>query len=477
MADTETAAASSSASTVTPTRPTANVATAGATAGRAGRPTRICFVGGGSYNWTPRLLTDLALTPGLTGTVVLHDRNAGALELMQRLGQKIVAAAGSDLRIEASENAREALAGSEFVLVTISTGGLDAMRHDLDIPRKYGIYQSVGDTVGPGGLARTLRGAPVMVELARTMESVCPDAWLLNLTNPMSTLTRAVCKTTRIRTVGLCHELHGVRGTLMGLFGASVEDVELQVAGINHLIWILDLKIRGQDGFAMLREHLRAGGPMPHRSTSGGAREAFQDRWGVKLALWELYGALPAAGDRHLAEFFPYFLTDATNAGADYGVLLTTIEHRAEIARTGRANVEAMLSGERPLPLTPSGEEAAGIIAAVVSGRSTRAVVNLPNRGQIDNLPRDAVVETLGEVGAAGAHPLSVGALPPGVLRTLIPHALNQELIVEAALTGNRQLALQALVGDPLVRDFASAPRLLDELLTAHARYLPQFSA
>lgn len=437
--------------------------------------TRICFVGGGSFNWTPRLLADLALTPDLAGTVVLHDRNAAALETMQRLGRMIVRAADADLVIEVSDDPREALAGAEFVLVTISTGGLEAMRHDLAIPLKYGIYQSVGDTVGPGGLARALRNIPVMVNLAWTMEQVCPDAWLLNLTNPLTTLTRAVCKTTRIRTIGLCHELLGVRGTLMRLFDAAADDFEIRVAGINHLIWLLDLKIRGQDGFRMLREHLDAGGAVPLKTTSAGPRAAFQDNWQVKLALWEMYGALPAAGDRHVAEFFPFFLTAATHAGADYGVLLTTIEHRAEIGRAARAQVEAWLAGTEPLPIERSVEEAADIIAAVANGRSTRAIVNLPNRGQIDNLARDAVVETLGEVGAAGAHALTAGPLPPGVLRTVYPHVLNQELTVEAALAGDRQLALQALAGDPLVRDFRSAPRLLDELFQAHARYLPQF--
>jgi alpha-galactosidase len=195
----------------------------------------------------------------------------------------------------------------------------------------------------------------------------------------------------------------------------------------------------------------------------------------VKQALLKTYGYLPAAGDRHVAEFFPYFLTEESGAGEDYGVLLTTIEHRYDMLKASQVQVNAMVEGREPIPLEHSPEESADIIAAMVNGRPFRAVVNVPNTGQIDNLPREAIVETLAEVGATGVNPIGVGALPNGVLGTLHPHAVNQEMLVDAALTGDRQLALQALLGDPLVRDFKIAPKLADELLAAHADLLPQF--
>jgi alpha-galactosidase/6-phospho-beta-glucosidase family protein len=437
--------------------------------------TRICFVGGGSYNWTPKLLTDLALTPDLAGTVVLHDIDPAALDEMQRFGRLIMAAADADFTVEACPDLDQALQGAEFVIVTITTGGLEAMRQDIDIPLRYGIYQSVGDTVGPGGLSRALRNVPVLVGIAQAMERACPDAWLINLTNPLTVLTRAVNKVTSIKALGLCHELLGVRATMMKMFDAAVDDFELRVAGTNHLIWLLDLKIKGQDGFRLIREKTANGNGVPLRWTSGGYREPFQDRWQLKLALFERYGYLPAAGDRHLAEFFPYFLTEESGAGADWGVQLTTIEHRYEMVQAAQARVRASLASGEPPPLERSLEESADIIAAVANGRSTRAIVNLPNRGQVENLPREAVVETLAEIGVAGAKPLTVGPLPPAVLNTVHPHVVNQEMIVEAALKGDRQLALEALQADPLVRDFRTAPRLLDELLEAQARYLPQF--
>lgn len=438
--------------------------------------TRICIIGGGSYNWSPIMLRDIAAMKDLSGTLVLHDIDPAALEDLQRFGRKVMEVTGADFAIEATTDLPEALRGAEFVIVTITTGGLEAMRRDLDIPRKYGIYQAVGDTVGPGGLSRALRNIPPMVEIARAMERVCPSAWLLNLTNPMTTLTRALNKVTGLKVIGLCHELFGVRGTLRQMFGATNQDLQMRVAGVNHLIWLLDLKIRGQDGFQMIREYLESGRQIPVRTSgAAGPFPSFRDHWQVKLALFDAYGYLPAAGDRHVAEFFPYFLTEEHRAGEDYGVLLTLIEHRAEVARMARAGVRAAIESAEPPPVERSEEEVVDIIGAIANGRSLHTIVNLPNRGQIDNLPREAVVETMGMVGPAGAYGVSVGALPPGVLNTIHPHVINQELIVEAALRGDRHLALQALLNDPLVRDFRSAPRMLDELLEAHAAYLPQF--
>src|ERR1051326_4028821 len=439
--------------------------------------TRICFIGGGSYNWMPKLLGDLSLAPDLAGTVVLHDLNPTALEDIERYGRRVFERSGSRFSSEPTADLDRGLDGAGFVVVTITTGGLDTMALDLDIPVKYGIFQSVGDTVGPGGLSRALRNVPVLVGIAQAMERRCPDAWMLNLTNPLTVLTCAVTMTTRIKAMGLCHELFGVRGALMRWFGGSVSDFEMRVAGVNHLIWILDMTIRGRDGLQMVRE-AAADGRMPPLPPSRGAwHEPFVDRWKLKLKLFELYGALPAAGDRHLAEFFPYFLLEETGQGADYGVQLTRIAHRRQQVASARSSVHAGIAASEFPSVTRSPEATADIISAVVNGRSVRTIVNLPNTGQIDNLPRGAVVETLAEITSAGAFPHVVGALPYGVLSTLEPHVVNQELIVRASLQGDRQLALQAMANDPLVHDLPKAEAILDELLAAHAPYLPPFPA
>jgi alpha-galactosidase len=271
--------------------------------------------------------------------------------------------------------------------------------------------------------------------------------------------------------------LFGVRRVLAQVLDATEGELELQVAGTNHLTWLLAVGVRGQDGLAMLRRHLAAGGEIPLKPPAADHMAPFQDRWRLKLALFDAYGYLPAAGDRHLAEFFPYFLNEGAAYGADYGVLLTRIDHREAMVKAAREQVRAWIDGRAPLKTERSNEEVADVIAALATGRQRVAIVNLPNRGQIDNLPREAIVETFGVVSATGIRGIAAGALPPGVLSTVYPHVVNQELIVEAALTGDRQLAVQAFLGDPLVGDFRSTPILVADLIESNRAYLPQFSA
>ncbi len=440
------------------------------------RTTRICIVGGGSYNWGPTLLKDIASKKEvLDGTVVLHDVDPVALDDMARLGRKIMEQAEAGFAVEATTDLRSALAGAEFVVVTITTGGLETMAYDLEIPLKYGVYQTVGDTVGPGGLSRALRNIPPMLEIARAMEAVCPDAWLINLTNPMSTLTRAIACSTRIKVVGLCHEVDSTRATLLRMFGARPDELEGLVAGINHLPWFVQLRIQGEDGVKRVRRHVAEGRPIPLKPDFE-ERSPFQDHWKVKLALLDAVGYLAGAGDRHVAEFFPYFLKEQTRFGADYDVEMTPIDLRRLRTEAHREQVRAWLREGERVPLGRSREEFSDIIAALEGvSEPVRTVVNLPNVGQIANLPRDVIVETSAVAGPTGIHPISVGELPLPILATVYPHVINQEMTVQAGIRGDRKLALQALVNDPLVRDPALARSMLDELLRANARWLPQF--
>ena len=441
---------------------------------------RIVIVGGGSYTWGPLFVRDLLATPELHGsTIVLHDRNARALELVRALGRKAMAASGLPFSLEATLDLDQALTGADFVILTITTGGLEAMRHDLDIAARYGVFHSVGDTVGPGGLARALRNIPVMVNLAHRMEELCPNAWLLNYTNPMTTLCRAVTRETRIRTIGLCHEFLGVRKRLAKHFGVNAEEIQARVGGINHLAWILDLKVRGRDAWPELCAWAQQTLESPLDLSKS---DPFEDHNRVKARLFQVFGALPAAGDRHVAEFFPYFLTDAAERGRAYGVLLTSVDYRQRMRDEDRALLENLLKDDvdmKPFLSKTSGEAANKIISAVesagASGGRYVGIMNLPNRGQISNLPEGAVVETFGVVDHTGAHGLALGDLPPGVHAVVDRHVANQELIVEAALTGSRELALQALINDPMVRELDTAEPMLNELLEAHRAYLPQF--
>lgn len=439
---------------------------------------KVVLIGGGSVNWTPAILTDLVIRPELEGsTAVLVDIDPQALELTLAFGQRLLVESGRRWTLEASTEQRAALRDADYVILMIAVGGLNAMEHDLAIPLKYGIYQSVGDTVGPGGLSRSLRHIPVVYQIARDMEELCPRAWLINYTNPMTTLTRAISKHTRVRVIGLCHELTGVLRRLRRLLDLGDAHIETRVAGINHLIWLLEWKVDGRDGYELLWAYLSEHPvEVPYRGElPGNPASVFRDRLVLKWRLFEVLGLLPAAGDRHLAEFFPYFLTDSRNRGADYGVELTTVEHRRTIVGWRRDWLRRVVAGQEALPILPSGEAAAEVICALEGAGNHLHIVNLPNQGQVANLPRDVVVETMGRISRDRAEGVESGGLPPAVLAVVLPHVLRQEMTVEAAMTGNRALALQALATDPLVHDFDSAGPMLDELLRAHRAHLPQF--
>ena len=435
---------------------------------------KITFIGGGSIQWTPKLVTDVALNETLAGAgLVLHDIDEGALDLLTRTCRRIVEQADADLRVTATTDRGEALRDADFVILCVSIGGLPAMRNDLEIPARYGVHQSVGDTVGPGGLARGLRHVPFAVQVAREMEHLCPNAWMLNLTNPMTTICRGVTRATTVRTIGLCHEVAGVRSHLAGLFDVPVDMIELEIAGINHLPIILRFRLGGRDGMQVLRDWLAERGPFAFvdEVELNTVFDVFIDRLAVKLTLFEQLGVLFGSGDRHLAEFFPGFLTDASERGLRYGVLLTNVDHREEMVRLRRAQIEYLVGGGPEKPRR-SDEQLAPVMAALAGGPAGRFIVNVPNRGQIDNLPRDAVVECIADVDALGVRPLAVGALPHAAYAVIAPHVARQELIVEAALTGCRAPALAALATDPLVRDPATVAPMLDELLAANADFM-----
>jgi len=425
---------------------------------------KIVLIGGGSYAWTPTIVRDIVSMQDLEGsTITLHDVDAKSLDVMLSLGRKMIESSGRGFGIEATTDRRQALRDAEFVILTISTGGLEAMRHDLEIPLRHGIYQSVGDTVGPGGISRGLRNIPVVVGMAKEMEELCADAWFINYSNPMSTICRAVTKVTRMKTIGLCHGLNEVIWMLKDIFKVEHDgELHVRAAGINHLPWIIGITVRGEDGLRILREYVERNGV----SISP-----------VKMELFKAFGSLPGTGDRHVAEFFSHFLTKDADAGLKYGVRLTTIEDRLRSRARDVERVNKMLSGEAAIEIARSEESVSRIISAIVNGRREMDVLNLPNKGQVNNLPRDAIVETYGVVGPGGAEGNAVGDVPMAVQAILHKHIVEQELTVDAALNGDRALALQALLLDPLVRDLDLdvAEEMLGEMLEANRRYLPQF--
>jgi alpha-galactosidase len=440
---------------------------------------KITLIGGGSLLWAPKLLGDFVLSDELQESqMCLHDIDEKALTFVYHLGKKITGEAKKEFHLTSTTSLEEALADASYVILCISVGGNATMRYDLEIPLRYGIYQSVGDTVGPGGLSRALRSIPVAVDMCNKMEDLCPDAWLINCTNPMSTLCRAISKTTCIKTIGVCHERHFVLQTLKRILQIEEAAIQAKTAGINHFTWITELKVKGEDGFPLLREYIKREEKRLKRGIDTLDWESFypfNDNNLLKFELFNTFGYLPAAGDRHIAEFFPSFLTEETQAGRKYGIKLTTIEDRIRRMEQTRENLLSIIDGKQPVELKHSEEKVCDIIAAIATGKQGTFMINMPNQGQITNLPFEVIVETPALVDANGVYPLPVGEIPPGILGLMFHHITNQEMIVEAALTGDNNLALQAFVNDPLVRNVGDAPKMLEELLQANAEYLSQF--
>jgi alpha-galactosidase len=446
---------------------------------------QITIIGGGSYQWTPELLADLLTTPSLRGAhIMLEDIDPAPLEKMEALGRRVSDALGAKATFATTTDQRAALEGADFVIVTISTGGFDSMAVDLDVPARFGIRQSVGDTVGPGGINRSLRNIPVLVGVAQDMEEVCPDAWMLNITNPMTCLTRAVCRQTGIKAVGLCHEVGNWSMDLAIALGRPAESVRPTVAGVNHLPVVTALDVDGEDGFAVLAGMVdEAGGlaalaPTPDRPPAAQfSRLDFVQRHVLKLVLLDKWSALPAAGDRHIAEFVPWVLTEASGWGAEYNIELTSIARREEHQKGYIADVDAWLAGSKELQTWPSGELPALVIDSLVTGSPRHLPANIPNAGQVPDVPEDVVVESICTIDAEGVRGRDVAPLPPAYAELVRRHVAVAELTVAAALDGDRALADTAFFLDPLAGrgDLHQTEEMIAELLAATAPWLPQF--
>lgn len=436
---------------------------------------KIVLIGAGSTEFTPGLLADLVASPDLSDAeVALVDIDPWAVETMTRLAQRLADERGVGLRVSGTTNRREALSGADFVTTTIAVGGVRGWETDVRIPEKYGVYQTVGDSVGPGGVFRALRHVPEIVAIAKDMEELCPDAWLFNYTNPMSAIVRGVQKATSIRCVGLCHGVLHTREVIARDLGFRTEDVNVVFAGVNHLCWLLDVRHDGTDVYPRFREFLAAGLANPPDDTVDDPYDAFQY---VSAWLTSLYGLFPSPGDRHVAEFFPFFLRkegETLKYGTQSGLDMTNRIFATK--DTTREQLRAQADGLEPLDPelleeAREGERLIHIIDAIVHDRILpELAVNVRNDGLIANLPPWAIVEVPGQISGFGVRGISVGELPEGIVGILQQRIHQQELTVDAALSDDRQLAVQALLADSLMANVSieSAEAMLDEVMEAH---------
>jgi alpha-galactosidase len=429
---------------------------------------KIAVIGAGSPQWTPRLVTDITLERELPGgEIMLHDINPEALDVLTTVCQRIHDEHDGAFAVAKTLDLDEALEGADFVIVSITTGGEAAMRADIEVPERYHCFQTVADTVGPGGLARALRNIPVFVGFTRAMERMCPRAWMLNVSNPLSALTRAVEKISALRAVGVCHGVEEAVADYVKLMEAE-GPVSYRVAGIDHCSWLLDFKVGETDMLAAIRGRLADGWSF------GEDKQELVERYNACLKLYQNLGYLPAIQARHIVEFFPFFLQDLEQVER-YNLKRTVYEDRVRGRTWHRERALKRATGEEDIPRAQSREAVAPMIRAMVTGRRVVESLNVRNEGQIPNLPMDAVVETRTVIDGAGVHPMAAGPLPPELLAVVEPHVLRQEMTVECALTGDWDQALAILATDPLVQDLDSARQMLRELLEANRQYLPQF--
>jgi alpha-galactosidase len=439
---------------------------------------KIVMVGGGSYGWSPRLLSDLIQTPELEGCdVVLLDLNIVAANEIKAVADRLCADNKKKFRFTATNNEDKAFKDADFVIITISTGGLDMMQHDLKIPERYGIYQTGGDSVGPGGWSRLLRNVPVFEKMARKIEKLSPRAVVLNYTNPMAGLTGAIALTSSLRTVGLCHGLFSTYWLIRRLFLVEEKDISVRFGGVNHFFWLLDFKVNGKDGYPWLREKL-AGGSLDELLDRTPDEKNIGKRGMDHILLDEMlkeYGYLTYLDDRHTCEYFSAYLTDLKMIKR-FKLHRTTIEERKTALRKAREHALKMASGKEKI-YPRSRETAIDMILAFITNKPFTDVVNLPNIGQIENLPMGAVVETMGQVNSTGFMPIAIGPMPE-ILRGLTDvHCRVQKMTLEAALTGNKKLAMESLMLDPLCAKLAPSDvrKMGLELMESTRRYLPQF--
>lgn len=428
-------------------------------------PVKLILIGAGSQ-FTFHIVADLIRHADLAGsTVALVDTDVHALDLSAQIVSQMVSKTGADLRVVRSADRRDLLPGSDFVFNTISVGEPWARQRDVEIGEREGIYQPTSQTVGPAGFVRGLRVIPHAVAIARDIADLCPNATVINLANPLAAVCRAMIREADLAVVGLCEQWRVTLRLFADVLDVRPDELDCLSVGANHLTWALALHHKGRDRLPEFLDRL-------HAPTAGPLRDTVP----VSRDIYAAFGLWPTGSEDHIAEFFPYFLTPETHGGADYGL---TVRHTTqEQVEQRRAEREALADGRKSLDglLGPSGESAVDVLRALLCDQDAGIhMVNISNAGLIDNLPDTAIVELPAYVSPAGARGLKVGPMPQPIAQILANRAIQQELLIDAALSGNPQTALQGLVLDAQIVSLGAASRILEASLEANAQWLPNF--
>ena len=457
---------------------------------------KIVAIGAGSASFGLNTLAALIRSESLReAELALVDRSEPSLQLVGRLAARLNEEWHAGMRLTTHAHHAGALEGADFVVLSIEVPPREKLwRRDFEIPLAHGVRQPYAENGGPGGFAHAARNIGPAIEIARDMEQACPAAWLINYTNPMVRICDAVSRYSTIKAAGLCHQLH-VGYALVGLAladdlgiqvppgftdshasphsrparravaGQALEKIRIRAAGLNHFTWMLSVHDRrtGEDLYPLFRERWEA---LP---------DSFEP---LTRRVFRAFGLFPIPGDEHLCEYLPWMSDPVTRPWEKMDISLYDWEYWEADRGEGYAQIAAMAAGDEPISLlrTADSEGALEVIENIsTAGAHHHEALNLPNRGQILNLPAGAIVETPGMVTGAGIHGVSVGVLPEPIAELCRRELSVVRLSVDAAVNGDRQAALQCLLLDPVITDMDLAQAILDDYLAEYREYLPQF--
>lgn len=441
----------------------------------------ICYIGGGSRNWAWVLMKDLAVEKEIAGTIKLYDIDAGAAQANAKIGNDLMAQHNpGQWKFEAVPDLKEALAGSDFIFLSILPLDFTEMAVDVHLPERHGLYQSVGDTVGPGGIIRSLRTIPMYQEIAQAIEQNAPDAWVFNYTNPMTICTRTLYKQfPKIKAFGCCHEVFGTQKLLAhaaedaGLApkgSIKRDEIRTNVAGINHFTWIDKASWRDMDLFPVWEKFVK-------KYAESGYDDGGDNNWlnnyfasadRVKMDLFKRFGLIAAAGDRHLAEFCPpsWYLSSPEQV-KEWKFTLTPVSFRINMREDLKKKSLVLIEGKEKMEISNSGEEGIALMKALLGLGDIVSNVNLPNCGQMPLFPNNAVVETNAVFSRDMVSPVMTKALPSALHSLIMVHVTIQEGIVEAAFDRSLEKAFLVFLNDPQIHKLSinDARALFNEMV------------
>ncbi len=436
---------------------------------------KIVLIGAGSAMFTQGLVMDLIEHEwDVKWSLALCDIDPNILKPMERLVRKMLDQQHSDIELTASVDRCDVLPGADFVVSTIGVGGRRAWEQDVFIPRKYGIYQPVGDSVAPGGMSRSLRMIPALIAITEDIMRLCPNAYFFNYANPMTANCRAINKATGFPVVGLCHGVKNGQRRMAGYLGIDASKFQVYAAGLNHMVFAYDFRLDGKDARPLFDAKFAVDEAKPNSTFALALGPLSRE-------LYHRYGVLPVSDDRHYSEFTSAYFGKGAYFGRTLGIESYSFEATIKGGDDIYDEVLALAASDQPLPdtffsrLEGEHEELCNIIDCLMHDGRKAFYVNLPNRGVINGIADDTVVESLALCGGRGFIRTDCVDLSPALISIIAKHAMIDELIVEAALTGNRDCFIEAILQGGYLNDRDKIAQMADKMLEAQAEYLPQF--